>query len=528
MQAFPFLSILVFLPISVSIFLLFLSNEKAIRWTAIITCFVELCIGFVLYFNFDSQTANYQFVEKSDWITLSLGKTSQLSIDYVLAIDGISLPLILMSLIVFMVATFASWSIKSNIKGYFALLLLLLGTVLGCFMALDLFLFYLFFEFMLLPMYFLIGIWGGEGREKAALKFLIYTLFGSVLILISIIALYLSGTDPIASVPNLMQVFTFRIDFLSDNSNILPNSVLSLTSTYVFLGIGLRSWAFIFLMLGFLIKLPAFPFHTWLPEAHVEAPTPVSVILAAVLLKIGAYGIFRIAYPIFPEVAVDFATPIAIIGMVSIIYSAYCALAMTDLKKMIAYSSISHMGFVLLGLASGTSEGVSGALYQLVSHGFISAALFLIVGVIYDRTHDKNILNHKGLANLMPKLTAVVVISFFASLGLPGFSGFVAEALVFMGSFKTVHFAVWIAVASTFGLILGAGYYLWALQRMFFGKYYIKPGLISTPIKDISAKELLAFLPLLFFIILLGILPHLLTDIFNSSISKFLEKSIWH
>lgn len=523
MQSFPLLSVLVFFPILISLVLVFLTNPKTIRWIAISTCVFELAIGVVLYLNFDTQVANYQFVEKFDWISLSLGKTSQLSIDYILAIDGISLPLILMSILVFLVATFASWSIKSNIKGYYALLMLLLGTVLGCFMALDLFLFYLFFEFMLLPMYFLIGIWGGEGREKAALKFLLYTLFGSVLILISIIGLYLSGTDPVASVPEAMRVFTFRIDFLSDNLNIIPDSVLSLSSSYKFFGLGLRNWAFIFLMIGFLIKLPAVPFHTWLPEAHVEAPTPVSVILAAVLLKIGAYGMFRIAYPIFPEMATLYATPIAIVGMISILYAAYCALAMTDLKKMIAYSSISHMGFVLLGLASGTTEGVSGALYQLVSHGFISAALFLIVGAIYERTHDRNIINHKGLANRMPKLTAVVVISFFASLGLPGFSGFVAEALVFMGSFKTLHFATWIAIASTLGLILGAAYYLWALQRMYFGKYYIKPGLITNPIEDISTKEILAFIPLLFFVLLLGIMPSLLTDIFNSSIARFLE-----
>lgn len=521
----PFLSILIFLPLLFSILILLLKKNKIIRIITLGVFSIQVILSIIFYLLFDTQKVGYQFFEKFDWITLPMGSHYKLSVDYAIGIDGFSLPLILLTSIVFLIATFASNTIFLKQKGYYSLLLLLQSSIIGCFTSLDLFLFYLFFEFMLLPMYFLIGIWGGEGREKAALKFLLYTLLGSILILITFIGLYLSGIDPVESVPEIIRVLTFRIDFLSDNNNILPNSILSLSNTNKILGLGIRTWAFAFLMLGFMIKLPSFPFHTWLPEAHVEAPTPVSVILAAVLLKIGAYGMIRIAYPIFPEVAIELAPMIAIIGMISIIYAAYCALAMTDLKKMIAYSSVSHMGFVLLGLAACNSEGVSGAMYQLVSHGFISAALFLIVGIIYERTHSRDILHFKGLANKMPIYSTIVVIVFFASLGLPAFSGFIAEVLVFLGAFKTNYYSTKIAVFSTFGLIITAGYYLWTIQRMFFGKFYIKPGITaSNQMSDISYFELLLFVPLLFIIIFLGVYPDFLTTIFNTTLENWLSK----
>lgn len=501
------------------------NNVRLVKAIAIATSALQLLVSFVIYFLFNTQTSNYQFFEKYDWITLPMGSKYKLSIDYALGVDGFSLPLILLTCLVFFIAILASNTIKTKQKGFYSLILMLQCSVIGCFVSLDLFLFYLFFEFMLLPMYFLIGIWGGEARERAALKFLLYTLFGSILILISFIGLYLSGIDPVESVPQVLRVFTFRIDYLSDSNNIIPNSILSLNSSYFVAGLPIRTWAFVFLMVGFMIKLPSFPFHTWLPEAHVEAPTPVSVILAAVLLKIGAYGIIRIAYPIFPEVALQMAPIIATTGTISIVYAAFCALAMTDLKKMIAYSSISHMGFVLLGLAACNAEGVSGVMYQLISHGCISAALFLVVGILYERSHSRNILDFKGLARPMPHFTAVVVIVFFASLGLPIFSGFIAEVFVFLGAFKTNYFSQTITIVSTFGLIITAGYYLWTLQRMFFGKFYIQPGLIQTKtMPDITTFELLLFLPLLFCVLLLGVFPDILTQVFNVSIENWLNK----
>ncbi len=522
---FPFLSILIFLPLFSAILVLISKNSNFYRYITIVSSSVQLVVATILYILFDTTTSKYQFFEKYDWITLPMGTKYRLSIDYALGIDGFSLPLILLTCIIFLIAILASNTIKTKQKGYYSLILLLQSSVIGCFVSLDLFLFYLFFEFMLLPMYFLIGLWGGLGRERAALKFLLYTLFGSILILIVFIGLYLSGTDPLESIPETLRVFTFRIDFLSNNQNIISQSLLSLDNNYAIFNLPIRMWAFIFLMVGFMIKLPAFPFHTWLPEAHVEAPTPVSVILAAILLKIGAYGMIRIAFPIFPESALELSPFIAIFGTISIIYAAYCALAMTDLKKMIAYSSVSHMGFVLLGLAACNSEGISGVMYQLVSHGFISAALFLIVGVIYERTHSRNILDFKGLASSMPKYTAIVVVVFFASLGLPIFSGFIAEVLVFLGAFKTSFFHQSIPICATFGLILTAGYYLWTLQRMFFGKFYLQPGLVQTKnLPDISTFELILFIPLLFFILILGIFPNILTIIFNVTVENWLSK----
>ena len=412
---------------------------------------------------------------------------------------------------------------------------------MGCFLSLDFFLFFLFFEFMLLPMYFLIGIWGGPRREYASIKFFLYTLFGSVLILIVMIALYSSAYDPDetahsftmnifqyllndSTLPEKEFVHTLRFDHLADPHNYIHGSLLHINNKTLLLGFTFRQWAFLLLLIGFIIKLPAVPFHTWLPDAHVEAPTPVSVILAAVLLKIGAYGLIRIAYPIFAHEAMYFATLVGSIGVVSIIYAAYNALAQNDFKKMIAYSSVSHMGFVLLGLASLTVEGVSGAIYQMVSHGFISAGLFLVAGVIYEQTHDRTIQNYKGLANEMPYFTAIVVILFFASLGLPGFSGFMAEILVFLGAFKSMLLPKWIAIVSTFGLILGAAYYLWTLQRMFFGKFWINENVGVSNVKDASKLQLFCLIPLVMLVILLGVYPSLLTEIFNPAVNLFLKK----
>jgi NADH-quinone oxidoreductase subunit M len=538
----PALSLLIFLPIAASLLILVFPAAKTfwIRAFAIVITGAELILSFFVYFRFDKKIEGYQFFEEFDWITLEMGEFGKLSIDYCLGLDGISLPLILLSTIVFFIAALASNTIKEKQKGYYSLLLLLLGTIIGCFLALDFFLFFLFFEFMLLPMYFLIGIWGGPRREYASIKFFLYTLFGSVLILIVMICLYSSVFEPNETahsftmnifqyllhdnkLPDREFVHTLRIDHLSDPHNFINGSLLHIHNKTQLMGFTFRQWAFLLLLIGFIIKLPAVPFHTWLPDAHVEAPTPVSVILAAVLLKIGAYGLIRIAYPIFPQEAIYFSTFVACIGVFSIIYAAYNALAQNDLKKMIAYSSVSHMGFVLLGLAAFNVEGVSGAIYQLVSHGFISAGLFLVAGVIYEQTHDRTIGNYRGLANEMPYFTAIVVILFFASLGLPAFSGFIAEIFVFLGAFKSTLIPKWLPIVATLGLVISAAYYLWALQRMFFGKFWIKESLEISTIKDVNKLELLCLIPLVALVILLGVYPSLLTELFNPAVKLLLK-----
>ncbi len=562
------LSIIIFLPLAALLVLLFLPAQmkNVFRWLTISVTFLQVLLVVGLYVAFETQPElaaadiidehPLQFVEKADWIDLDLGALGHLSIDYKVGVDGFSMPMLLLAAIVLFIGAISSWNIAQKEKGYFALYLLLATAIAGTFVALDFFLFYLFFEFMLLPMYFLIGIWGGPRREYAAIKFFLYTLVGSILILIVMIALYVSTFDPVETairaglIENASQLTTqlksqlqlivqtnqlapghlvhsFDFMVMTDPTNLIPGSVLSFTSGWNINGASIRLIAFIFLLIGFMIKLPAVPFHTWLPDAHVEAPTPISVILAGILLKVGGYGLIRIAYPIFPEGGVYFAWLVGLLGVISIIYGALNALAMKDLKKLIAYSSVSHMGFVLLGIASATSEGVSGAVYQMFSHGLIASMLFLIAGVIYDRTHDRLIDNYSGLAREMPYFTTVVVIAFFASLGLPGFSGFIAELMVFLGAFNSQSINQLLprafALIATLGLLLTAAYYLWTLQRMFFGNFYTREKKWENVLKDIDRREYIMFLPLTVLIIMFGIFPHLLINVMNETVNHLIS-----
>lgn len=548
------LTLLIFLPLLGAFLIALLPNSQraGFRWIALIATATELVLAGVAYAQFDAQNPGYQFLEQADWITLPLGNLGVVSIDYLLGVDGISLPLVLLSAVVLLVGVVSSWAMQERSRAYFALYLLLTSAVIGCFVALDFFLFFLFFEFMLLPMYFLIGLWGGPRREYASIKFFLYTLFGSVLILLVMIGLYLSVMDPVSTavatglitepaeatgdviqqiqfqlqnsqLTGAQLVHTFDLRYMTDGRNYLPDAFLSGAGEVLIGGIPARMLAFWTLFLGFAIKLPIVPVHTWLPDAHVEAPTPVSVVLAGVLLKIGGYGFIRIAWGLFPDAAAAQSVWLAGLGVLSIVYGGLNALAQYDLKKMIAYSSVSHMGFVLLGIASLTGEGVNGAVYQMVSHGILSAMLFLLTGVIYDRTHDRRIDSYRGLNTVMPQYATLTAIAFFASLGLPGFSGFVGELFTLMGSLQSVWLPGWLTAVALLGIVLAAAYFLWALQRMFFGAYWNRHE-ATFSLTDLTARERWLLIPLAGLSLLLGLFPNLIFNVTNPAVTQWLLK----
>ncbi len=516
------LSLLIFIPVAAAFIGLLIPSAKKNTFKYITLAVSLIQFVLLLFIINEYQTVNTEFrlVEQTSWITLDLGAWGTLQSDYFIGLDGLSLPLVALSVFIILIATLSSWNIDQKVKGYFTLLLILNGAIIGSFCALDFLLFYVFFEFMLLPMYFLIGIWGGPKREYASIKFFLYTLLGSIFILIVMIGLYISVQDPSSSD---QLIHTFSIVHMK-NGNFIDGSVLHPLATESLGSLTFRGWAFLLLFFGFAIKLPVVPLHTWLPDAHVQAPTPISIILAALLLKVGAYGLARIVWPIFPDQVIYFHWMISFIAIVSILYGALNAMASKDLKILIAYSSVSHMGFVLLGLASGTTEGISGAVYQMFSHGIISALLFALAGVLYDRTHDRMIINYSGLSSKMPVYFSFVLIGFFASLGLPGFSGFIAEIMVFLGAFKsasTNHLVpAWMAILSVSGLILGAAYYLWTIQRMFFGKFADKT---NSALPDLDRRELLILIPLAAAALVFGIFPQSLIDIINPFAKQLTE-----
>lgn len=520
------LTFLIFTPIAAALLLLFISPEakRTFRILTLAVSVIQLFILLLIVKQISPEFSSFQLIEKANWFSIDLGSWGILQAEYFLGLDGMSFSMVTLTVFIMLIAVISSWTIEKNVKGYFVLLLILNGAILGTFTALDFLLFYLFFEFMLLPMYFLIGIWGGPKREYASIKFLLYTLFGSLLILIVLIGLVISTQAP-ESENNI--VHTFNLLHMSDPANYIFGSILHPDEAWMIGSHTARWWAFLLLFVGFVIKLPAVPVHTWLPDAHVEAPTPISVILAALLLKVGAYGLLRIAYPIFPDAAVELSRFVAWIGVISIIYGALNALASKDLKRLIAYSSVSHMGFVLLGLASLTVEGVSGAVYQMFSHGFISAMLFLLAGVLYDRTNDRLINNYSGLASRMPMFFAFTLIAFFASLGLPGFSGFIAELMVLLGALasgSTNHLIKeGFAIAAAVGLILGAAYYLWTLQRMFFGPLHVKGEIRTEQLTDLDKREFGMLISLALLILVFGILPQILLDYINPFAQRFSE-----
>jgi NADH-quinone oxidoreductase subunit M len=519
MDGFPVLSLITFIPILGMLIILFLPKEQKlnIKLTALGATIIQLIIAVIMMGNFDYnaggifEASSFQFIDKFRWIEIGgVSWIGTVKIDYFMGVDGLSMPMVLLTSIVCLIACVSSWNIKTSIKGYFALFLLLDTGMMGVFVSLDFFLFYIFWELMLLPMYFLIGIWGGPRKEYAAIKFFLYTLFGSIFILLVMIGLYFSAIELL---PEGEKVFTFNMLTLMDQANYTPDGILS-----PFNPSNLRFIAYIGLFIGFAIKIPMFPFHTWLPDAHVEAPTPISVILAGVLLKLGTYGILRISYPMFPDITRDLMWYIALFGMVNIIYGAFVALAQKDFKKLIAYSSISHMGYVMLGMASLTTTGVNGAILQMFNHGTITAMLFLIVGVVYDRSHTRGLDDFGGLATQMPVYTGFVTVAFFAAIGLPSLSGFISEALVFVGAFGVPEIRT-LTIISTLGILLGAGYMLWTLQRIFFGKLNEK----WNKLEDLDLREYIMFVPLALIIIFLGVYPSAMLDVMNSSVKVLVD-----
>jgi NADH-quinone oxidoreductase subunit M len=458
-----------------------------IKQTALLFTLPPLAMGIWLFEHFDRATAAFQYVQHAPWI-------ESYNITYFVGVDGISVSMVLLTVLLCPICILASWDIDKGVKGYFALFLLLDVGMMGVFVALDFFLFYIFWEVMLLPMYFLIGIWGGPRREYAAIKFFLYTLAGSVLILIAMLVLYFSN-----------EPHTF------DMTQLMAQSATYGTTPIIW-GLGLQHLLWLALFVGFAIKIPAFPFHTWLPDAHVEAPTAISVILAGVLLKMGTYGILRINYGMLPVATADLAFWfLAALGTLNIIYGALCAMAQTDLKKLVAYSSISHMGYVMLGMSAFTPQGINGAVLQMFNHGTVTAMLFLLVGVIYDRAHHREIAGFGGLAGIMPVYTGVTALAFFAAMGLPGLSAFISEVLVLLGAWQKYP---GLTVVAASAVVLTAGYMLWTMQRVYLGK----PNEKYLGLPDINARELVTLVPLGAIVVILGVYPHAVLDLINASL----------
>jgi NADH-quinone oxidoreductase subunit M len=467
------LSILLAIPVLGAGLLIFMPRRQtyALFAVALFASALNFLWSVKIFALFDGTNGDMQLVESLRWMP-SFG------INYIVGIDGISLFLVLLTTLLTPIAILASWSVQDKVKEYLIFMLLLETGMLGAFVALDLFLFYVFWEVMLVPMYFLIGVWGGTRRIYAALKFVVYTMAGSLLMLVAIIYLATrhAQTD---------QALTF--DLLKLYGLHLPMEQ--------------QMWLFLAFALSFAIKVPLFPFHTWLPDAHVEAPTAGSVILAGVLLKLGTYGFLRFAMPLFPDAAMAAAPVITALAVIGIIYGAVVAMMQSDIKKLVAYSSVSHLGFVMLGLFALNIQGVQGGIYQMINHGLSTGALFLLVGMIYDRRHTRAIAEFGGLWKQLPIFSAVLLVVTFSSIGLPGLNGFVGEFLILLGAFSVTP--RWTAAAAT-GVILGAIYMLWMVRRVIFGPL---SNAANEKLADLNAREICLLAPILFLIVLMGVYP---------------------
>ena len=487
MSNFPILSLVTFLPLVGVAFILTIRGDAEVvkanaRSVALWTSFITFLLSLVIWVNFDPSTAAFQFEEKSAWIPT-------FNITYHMGVDGISMFFVLLSTLLTPICILASWeTIKDRVKEYMISFLVMETMMVGMFCALDLVVFYIFYEGVLIPMFLIIGVWGGPRRVYAAFKFFLYTLLGSVLMLLAILAMYFeAGTTDI---PALMK-YGFPL--------------------------GMQTWLWLAFFASFAVKVPMWPVHTWLPDAHVEAPTAGSVILAGVLLKFGGYGFLRFSIPMFPEASIYFTPFIFGLSIVAVIYTSLVALAQEDMKKLIAYSSVAHMGFVTVGAFTLTVQGIEGAIFQMLSHGVVSAALFLIVGVVYDRMHSRLIETYGGLVHRMPAYSLVFMVFMLASVGLPGTSGFVGEILVLVGIFQV---NTWVAALIATGVVLGAAYMLYLYRRVIFGKL-TKDDLKK--ILDLSPREIVVFAPLIVMVFWMGIYPAPFLEVMHASVNNLID-----
>ncbi len=482
----PILSVTTFLPLLGAVLIMIMGGDSKLgkgtsRWVAMWTTLATFAVSLIMVWRFDMGSPEFQFVEKHAW----LGGLSS----YAMGVDGISLPFVILTTALMPICILASWtSIQTRVKEYMIAFLVLETLMVGTFASLDLVLFYLFFEGGLIPMFLIIGVWGGPRRVYASFKFFLYTLAGSVLMLLAIMAMYWdAGTTDI---PSLM-----RHGF----------------------PLGLQQWAWLAFFASFAVKMPMWPVHTWLPDAHVEAPTAGSVILAAILLKMGGYGFLRFSLPMFPAASHDFAPLVFTLSVVAIVYTSLVALMQEDVKKLIAYSSVAHMGFVTMGIFAVTTQGIAGGIFQMISHGIVSGALFLCVGVIYDRMHTREIAAYGGLVNRMPLYAAIFMVFTMANVALPGTSGFVGEFLTLIGTFRI---NVQVATLATLGTILSAAYALWLYRKIIFGAL-TKPSLAA--IRDIGLREAVIFAPLIVLTILFGVAPKPVLDMSSASVAQLLD-----
>ena len=491
------LSITTFTPLFAAVIMLLLLRgddaeaDRNAKWLALFATTATFVVSLFILFGFDPRDTGFQFVEERDWL---------LGLKYKMGVDGISVLFVMLTTFTMPLVIAASWNVRTRVKDYMIAFLLLETLMIGVFCALDLVLFYLFFEACLIPMFLIIGIWGGKNRIYAAFKFFLYTFFGSVLMLVAMVAMYVDAgtTDMVA---------LLRHNFGSEAFTILGLHIVGGAQTVMWLAF----------FASFAVKMPMWPVHTWLPDAHVQAPTAGSVVLAAILLKMGGYGFLRFSLPMFPVASDIFAPLVFALSAIAIVYTSLVALAQEDMKKLIAYSSVAHMGYVTMGIFAANQQGVDGAIFQMISHGFISGALFLCVGVIYDRMHTRDIDAYGGLINRMPAYALIFMFFTMANVGLPGTSGFVGEFLTLMGIFQV---NTWVALFACTGVVLSAAYALWLYRRVMLGDL-IKESLKT--IQDMSAREKWIFVPLVAMTLILGVYPALVLDIIGPSVGALVE-----
>lgn len=489
----PILTLTIFLPSLFGFALCFVQKERTnfVKGVSLTIALITFILSLILFFNFDTSIDGMQFKEVADWIP-------QFNIYYKLGIDGVSLLLILLTTFLTVVSVMCSFT-GIHSKGFYITLLFLETGIIGVFCAMDLFLFYIFWEAMLIPMYLIIGVWGGKRRIYAAVKFIIYTMAGSLIMLAAILYVYFRSRE------------------------IFPNGtfdIIELQQIMGFLPVFIQKWLFLAFAFAFAIKVPLFPFHTWLPDAHVEAPTAGSVILAGVLLKMGVYGFIRLAIPFFPVAAIDFALIFKVLAIIGIIFGALMAMMQSDIKKLIAYSSVSHLGFVMLGVFSFTMAGIQGGVYQMLSHGISTGALFLLVGIIYEKSHKRAVDDFGGMAKINPKYAVIFMIVMLSSIGLPGTNGFVGEFLILIGTFRVDKLAT--VFAST-GIVLGAIYMLKLYRDTMFGKVTNKA---NENVKDVNKLELSYLVPIVLIIFLMGLLPNIFIKKTENSIKTGLNVKV--